>query len=74
MFYEVYKDEEALAERRKTPHFLNYWNLMQDFGGQSRAQRPTIQPIELGILRNLVTVTNQGEERCPGVNSSNLQH
>ena len=32
MFYEVYKDEEALAEHRKTPHFLNYWNLMQELG------------------------------------------
>ncbi len=32
MFYEVYKDEEALAAHRKTPHFLNYWNLMQELG------------------------------------------
>jgi quinol monooxygenase YgiN len=32
MFYEVYKDEEALAEHRKTPHFLNYFNLMQELG------------------------------------------
>jgi len=32
IFYEVYKDEEALAEHRKTPHFLNYWNLMQELG------------------------------------------
>ncbi len=32
MFYEVYEDEQALAEHRKTPHFLNYWNLMQDLG------------------------------------------
>jgi autoinducer 2-degrading protein len=32
MFYEVYKDEKALAEHRKTPHFLNYFNLMQELG------------------------------------------
>jgi quinol monooxygenase YgiN len=32
MFYEVYKDAEALAAHRKTPHFLNYWNLMQELG------------------------------------------
>ena len=24
MFYEVYKDEQALADHRQTPHFLNY--------------------------------------------------
>jgi len=30
--YEVYKDEEALASHRKTPHFLNYFNLMQELG------------------------------------------
>ena len=32
MFYEVYEDEEALASHRQTPHFLNYWNLMQELG------------------------------------------
>ena len=32
MFYEVYKDEEALASHRKTQHFLNYFNLMQELG------------------------------------------
>ncbi len=32
IFYEVYKDEASLAEHRKTPHFLNYWNLMQELG------------------------------------------
>lgn len=32
MFYEVYKDEQALADHRQTPHFLNYWNLMQELG------------------------------------------
>lgn len=32
MFYEVYKDEEALAQHRETPHFLAYWNLMQELG------------------------------------------
>ena len=32
MFYEVYKDEQALADHRKTAHFLNYWNLMQELG------------------------------------------
>lgn len=32
MFYEVYKNEQALADHRKTPHFLSYWNLMQELG------------------------------------------
>ena len=32
MFYEVYKDEQSLADHRQTPHFLNYWNLMQALG------------------------------------------
>jgi len=32
MFYEVYKNEQALADHRQTPHFLNYWNLMQELG------------------------------------------
>jgi autoinducer 2-degrading protein len=32
MFYEIYKDEQALAEHRQTPHFLSYWNLMQELG------------------------------------------
>ena len=32
MFYEVYKDEQALADHRKTAHFLSYWNLMQELG------------------------------------------
>ena len=32
MFYEVYKDEQALADHRQTPHFLNYWNSMQELG------------------------------------------
>jgi len=32
MFYEVYKDEQALADHRQTPHFLNYYNLMQELG------------------------------------------
>ena len=32
MFYEVYENEQALADHRQTPHFLNYWNLMQELG------------------------------------------
>jgi (4S)-4-hydroxy-5-phosphonooxypentane-2,3-dione isomerase len=32
MFYEVYQDEQALADHRQTPHFLAYWNLMQELG------------------------------------------
>ncbi len=32
MFYEVYEDEDALAQHRQTPHFLAYWNLMQELG------------------------------------------
>ncbi len=32
IFYEVYKDEDALASHRRTPHFQAYWNLMQELG------------------------------------------
>ena len=32
LFYEVYKDADALAAHRNTPHFLNYWNLLQELG------------------------------------------
>ena len=32
MFYEIYKDEQALADHRQTPHYLNYYNLMQELG------------------------------------------
>ena len=32
MFYEVYKDEQALASHRQTPHFQKYWDLMQALG------------------------------------------
>ena len=32
LFYEVYKDADALARHRRTPHFLNYWNLLQGLG------------------------------------------
>ncbi len=32
MFYEVYEDEQALADHRQTPHYLNYYNLMQELG------------------------------------------
>ena len=32
LFYEVYKDADALAAHRKTPHFLNYWKLLQELG------------------------------------------
>ncbi len=32
LFYEVYKDADALARHRQTPHFLNYWNLLQALG------------------------------------------
>ena len=32
LFYEVYKDADALARHRQTPHFLNYWDLLQDLG------------------------------------------
>ena len=32
LFYEVYKDAEALAAHRKTPHFLDYWNRLQELG------------------------------------------
>ena len=34
IFYEVYKDEDALASHRQTPHFLAYWNLMEELGEQ----------------------------------------
>ncbi len=32
LFYEVYTDADALASHRKTPHFLSYWNVMQELG------------------------------------------
>ncbi len=32
LFYEVYTDADALARHRRTPHFLNYWNLLQELG------------------------------------------
>jgi quinol monooxygenase YgiN len=32
IFYEVYKDEDALARHRETPHFLAYLNVMQELG------------------------------------------
>ena len=32
LFYEVYKDADALARHRRTPHFLNYWSLLQELG------------------------------------------
>jgi len=35
MFYEVYKDEQALAEHRNTPHFLRYWNLLEELGDKA---------------------------------------
>jgi len=32
LFYEVYTDADALASHRQTPHFLKYWNMMQELG------------------------------------------
>ncbi len=32
LFYEVYKDEAALAAHRKTPHFLKYFALLLALG------------------------------------------
>ncbi len=32
LFYEVYKDADALAAHRKKSHFLNYWSLLQELG------------------------------------------
>lgn len=32
IFYEVYTDEAALAAHRETPHFLKYWDLIQELG------------------------------------------
>ena len=32
VFYEVYRDEQALADHRQTPHFKKYWNLLQELG------------------------------------------
>ena len=34
LFYEVYKDADALARHRQTPHFLNYWNRLQALGNK----------------------------------------
>ncbi len=31
-FYEVYKDEQALEDHRQTPHYLNYYKVMQELG------------------------------------------
>ena len=44
VFYEVYSDAAALAAHRQTPHFLNYWNLMQELGDnvERRAQQYTL--------------------------------
>ena len=38
MFYEVYENEQALADHRQTPHFLNYWNLMHELGDNVERQ------------------------------------
>lgn len=32
IFYEIYKDKEALAAHRETPHFLAYWDLINELG------------------------------------------
>ena len=32
VFYEVYRDEDALASHRQTPHFLAYMDLLQALG------------------------------------------
>ncbi len=32
VFYEVYKNKDALASHRETPHFLAYFNLMRELG------------------------------------------
>lgn len=32
VFYEVYKDEAALAEHRTTAHFQAYWALLEELG------------------------------------------
>ena len=40
LFYEVYDDAAALAAHRTTPHFMAYWNLMQELGNNvERAAR-----------------------------------
>ncbi len=35
IFYEVYKDEDALASHRQTPHYLKYFALMQELGDKA---------------------------------------
>ena len=32
IFYEIYKDKEALAAHRETSHFLAYWDLINELG------------------------------------------
>jgi len=32
IFYEIYKDKEALAAHRETPHFQAYWKLVGELG------------------------------------------
>ena len=35
LFYEVYSDADALKRHRRTPHFLNYWNLLRELGDKA---------------------------------------
>ena len=32
VFYEIYKDEAALATHRETAHFKEYWRLLEELG------------------------------------------
>lgn len=36
LFYEIYKDAEALASHRETPHFLAYWKILEELGDKVR--------------------------------------
>lgn len=35
IFYEVYKNDDALASHRKTTHYLKYFGLMQELGDKA---------------------------------------
>ena len=45
IFYEVYKNKDALASHRETPHYLAYFNLMQDLGDKVSRSAQIYEPM-----------------------------
>ena len=45
IFYEVYKNKDALASHRETPHFLAYFNLMQELGDKVSRTAQIYEPM-----------------------------